>query len=171
MYKQIEENITSAFVYGYLIENGHYNLAKQLQSMKQIPNRHGLQLQNLLDHHFELNDKFRSEKQSFSDEIVLKYFKSKGHYKLASKLKKIIHYQNCHSEFSIPDLNLVYERFFNDSKIQQHELVLIKEMFQSRVTEITKLTKEGSDLRRGLIFVLSTDEIHSQCHRPKIINS
>ena len=90
MYKQIEENITSAFVYGHLMENGHYYLAKQLQKMKQIPNLHGLRLQNLLDHYMELNSKFRSKNQSFSDEIVLKYLKSKGHYKLSSKLKKII---------------------------------------------------------------------------------
>ena len=119
MYKQIDQNITSAFVYGYLAEKGYSDLALKLQKCRQIPDLNGLRLEDLVLFHKKLKNFRRTETEVLADQIVITYLRANGHYRLAESLVKMIGMKasnDIQSIQSYKSLQYVVDRFLKDHK-------------------------------------------------------
>ena len=157
MYKQIEQNITSAFVYGYLLERGYSGLAQKLQKCRQIPDLHGLRLEDLVLFHKKLNYFRRTETEVFTDQIVIRYLKAKGHYKLAKKLMKTLGCTRLNPLAPSESLENILEIFYRDKQLNDSRVTL-KERFLCRIDETCRVCQGNTDMNKALIFVISSEQ-------------
>ena len=157
MYKQIEQNITSAFVYGYLLERGYSGLAQKLQKCQQIPDLHGLRLEDLVLFHKKQNYFRRTETEVFTDQIVIRYLKAKGHYKLAKKLMKKLGCTGLNPLAPSESLENIFEIFYRDKKLNDSRFTL-KDRFLCRIDEICQICQGNADMHKALICVISSEQ-------------